>query len=66
MPSAPGTRIEYGDFQTPLKLATRVASMLAHRGLTPCSVLDPTCGVGGFVEAAIEAFLRRSGRAAGW
>jgi len=41
MPSAPGTRIEYGDFQTPLELATRVASLLAQSGLTPCSVLDP-------------------------
>jgi len=47
MPSAPGTWIESGDFQTPLKRPTRVASLLAQRGLTPCSVLDPTGGVGG-------------------
>jgi hypothetical protein len=43
---------EYGDFQTPIELASRICRLLAANGHAPKSILEPTCGVGGFVEAS--------------
>jgi hypothetical protein len=43
---------EFGDFQTPIELASRICRLLATNGHAPRSVLEPTCGVGGFVEAS--------------
>ncbi|MDQ4118803.1 MAG: SAM-dependent methyltransferase, partial [Actinomycetota bacterium] len=40
---------EFGDFQTPVGLATRIASLLGAGGFR--RVLEPTCGRGGFLEA---------------
>ena len=58
MPSRRKKRIgtEFGDFQTPQSLANRVCALLANRGLRPASVLEPTCGTGSFLRAAIGAF----------
>lgn len=50
------SRAEFGDFQTPPPLANRVCALLAHRGFRPASVLEPTCGTGTFIEAAIRMF----------
>jgi SAM-dependent methyltransferase len=47
---------EFGDFQTPPQLAREVCSMLAEKGVAPCSVLEPTCGKGNFLAAALQAF----------
>src|SRR5712691_2586098 len=47
---------EFGDFQTPARLAKRVCRLLADRGIRPASVLEPTCGVGTFLSASLEAF----------
>ncbi len=47
---------EFGDFQTPLQLAHGVCSLLAKRGVAPTSVLEPTCGEGNFLVAALRAF----------
>ncbi len=47
---------EFGDFQTPLELAQRTCALLADRGLRPASVLEPTCGVGNFILAALDRF----------
>lgn len=47
---------EFGDFQTPMELAVDVCSMLAERGIAPASILEPTCGVGNFVVAALRTF----------
>jgi hypothetical protein len=44
---------EFGDFQTPLSLARRVAAMIDRRVGT---VIEPTCGVGAFLQAAAERF----------
>ncbi len=49
-------RIEFGDFQTPPSLADRVVELLTSRGLVPRTVLEPTCGVGSFVEASLTGF----------
>ncbi len=47
---------EFGDFQTPQELATDVCQFLARRGISPATVLEPTCGVGNFLLAALDRF----------
>jgi len=49
-------QIEFGDFQTPLELAKRVCQKLNELGVSPVTVIEPTCGVGAFVEASASAF----------
>lgn len=49
-------RIEYGDFQTPVDLAIEVCNVIAGTGFRPRSILEPTCGVGGFLQAASQVF----------
>ena len=53
-------RIERGDFQTPASLAAEVCGVLAQRGLEPRSILEPTCGRGSFLAAALRFFPRAS------
>jgi hypothetical protein len=47
---------EFGDFQTPVPLATQICRLLANRGEVPASVVEPTCGIGTFLLAALERF----------
>jgi hypothetical protein len=47
---------EFGDFQTPVGLATQVCQLLARRGEIPASVVEPTCGVGNFLLPALDRF----------
>lgn len=47
---------QYGDFQTPPELAVRVCQRLAALGINPTVVIEPTCGRGNFVAAAVDAF----------
>lgn len=49
-------RVEHGDWQTPDALALRVARLLRARGVAPASVVEPTCGRGAFVRAALATF----------
>lgn len=49
-------KVEYGDFQTPTSLAREVCSLLSQSGCKPLSVLEPTCGAGNFLRAALEQF----------
>lgn len=49
-------KVEYGDFQTPLKLAEQVCKKLVELGVEPDVIVEPTCGVGNFVEAAAHSF----------
>ncbi len=49
-------KIEFGDFQTPVSLARQVCLLIARTGFRPASVLEPTCGVGSFLCAALETF----------
>jgi hypothetical protein len=51
-----GKRTEFGDFQTPSGLATEVCRLLSSTGVTPRSILEPTCGRGNFLVAALESF----------
>jgi hypothetical protein len=48
---------EYGDFQTPEGLALQVLKLVQqHDARPPAVVVEPTCGVGSFVLAAIQAY----------
>lgn len=47
---------EYGDFQTPLSLARRVAALLKQEERHVGTIVEPTCGVGAFLQAAAEHF----------
>jgi hypothetical protein len=46
----------YGDFQTPVTLAQLCCEQLWQRGLRPKSILEPTCGLGHFLHAALQRF----------
>jgi len=49
-------KVEFGDFQTPPELAGQCCRLLIRRGFSPASILEPTCGRGNFLAAAVEAF----------
>lgn len=49
-------KIEFGDFQTPTDLAAEIAEFLQSSGATAETILEPTCGQGSFVAAAMAAF----------
>ena len=48
--------VEFGDFQTPPRLAKSVCSLLLRTGSEPTSIIEPTCGQGAFLVAALETF----------
>jgi len=48
----------YGDFQTPATLAERVTSLTAKVFGTPDVVVEPTCGIGSFLNAALYQWGR--------
>ena len=54
------TKIEFGDFQTPPGLADDVCSVLRARGLVPRTIVEPTCGTGNLLFAAVATFPRFS------
>jgi hypothetical protein len=49
-------KVEFGDFQTPKKLAFEISKWLVEHGIDPKSVVEPSCGVGAFVLAALDNF----------
>lgn len=49
-------KVEYGDFQTPLELADSICQKLIELGVSPDIIVEPTCGVGNFIEAAAPLF----------
>jgi len=49
-------KTEFGDFQTPDGLALKVVRLLQQRGLQPASIVEPTCGIGNFIFAALKVF----------
>ena len=50
----PKNKSEFGDFQTPVKLAREICLLLRRMGISPTSVVEPTCGIGNFLRVAIE------------
>lgn len=53
-------QLEFGDFQTPLSLARKVCKLIASNGFQPVSVMEPTCGIGNFIQASLETFPNTS------
>ena len=47
---------EYGDFQTPSTLAYEVCKLLSNIITQPNAIIEPTCGVGNFLESALNVF----------
>lgn len=50
------SKTAFSDFQTPLNLAREVCALVAQTGFDPASILEPTCGIGAFLQAALETF----------
>ncbi|MFC1676467.1 SAM-dependent DNA methyltransferase [Planctomycetota bacterium] len=50
-------KTEFGDWQTPIELARRACFLISRKGLRPASILEPTCGCGAFLIAALDLFL---------
>ena len=48
------SQLEFGDYQTPAHLAARVAQLISSLHPAPKSILEPTCGVGNLLFAALE------------
>ncbi|MBQ9347565.1 MAG: hypothetical protein IJT94_09550 [Oscillibacter sp.] len=47
-------RREYGDYQTPPEFSRKVCLYLKnHRNLHPTAVVEPTCGVGSFLQSSL-------------
>ncbi|QTA82581.1 SAM-dependent methyltransferase domain-containing protein [Desulfonema limicola] len=46
---------EFGDFQTPLKLAEKAARLIFEKYPYIKSILEPTCGIGNFIRASLKA-----------
>jgi len=49
-------KVEFGDFQTPPRLAHDVCALLLRRRVQPSSILEPNCGKGSFVLTPLESF----------
>jgi predicted RNA methylase len=49
-------KVEYGDFQTPAWFSAKICSMLVQLDVQPATVIEPTCGRGSFLLAALESF----------
>ncbi|HAZ44852.1 MAG TPA: SAM-dependent methyltransferase [Cyanobacteria bacterium UBA11369] len=54
--TAEQVKLEYGDFQTPLELAERICQKLIELDVNPDVIVEPTCGVGNFIEASSRLF----------
>ena len=52
-------QIEFGDFQTPNTLAKQVIQFLSHELPKPNIIIEPTCGVGNFIEEAHNEWKNR-------
>ena len=49
---------QYGDFQTPDILANAVVEVLKrNHKLTPSVIIEPSCGKGAFIRAALRGSL---------
>lgn len=51
-------RADYGDFQTNEKLATKIVQKLRAYKVEPQIVIEPTCGKGHFIVAALKEFKK--------
>ena len=49
---------EFGDYQTPIDFCEQVCNYLISSGIVdiPKTIIEPTCGIGNFLQAAIRKF----------
>ena len=47
-------KMVFGDFQTPEALARKVVSLVHREESRICTVVEPTCGLGSFLKAAVD------------
>ncbi|HEV2568444.1 hypothetical protein [Sphingomonas sp.] len=47
---------QYGDFQTPPHLSQKVVELASRLSHIPETIIEPTCGVGSIVKAALDAY----------
>lgn len=50
------SKVEFGDFQTPQYLAEAICHQISRSGFSPASVVEPSCGTGAFLIAAVNQF----------
>ncbi|MCD8293371.1 MAG: SAM-dependent methyltransferase [Prevotellaceae bacterium] len=50
------SREDYGDWQTNYEFAKKVCLYLQNKGVTPDVIVEPTCGTGNFIVAALDVF----------
>lgn len=51
------TQLERGDYQTPSEFAKVVCEYIKlYRGCNPNTIIEPTCGLGNFIDASIDVF----------
>ena len=48
--------IEFGDFQTPFELAEEIVNHLKKLGISPATIIEPTCGTGSFILASLKSY----------
>ena len=53
-------KIEYGDFQTPNILTQQVIELLSTELTIPNIIIEPTCGLGNFIEASYSKWEDKS------
>jgi hypothetical protein len=52
---------QFGDFQTPAELSRKVVHVLkSNHNVDPDVIIEPTCGKGSFIVAALDAFPKAS------
>ena len=51
---------EFGDFQTPPALAERICAFLLSEGVRPKAVVEPTCGRGSLLKAALASMAPKA------
>lgn len=49
-------REDFGDWQTNYEFAKSVCLYLKNKGVNPEVIIEPTCGIGNFIVAAIDVF----------
>lgn len=49
-------KIEFGDFQTPVSLTEEICRFISKQGISPYTVIEPTCGKGNFIYSSLNYF----------
>jgi hypothetical protein len=53
------SQVEFGDFQTPNRLAKQIIEFLSKKLLIPDIIIEPTCGLGNFIDEAYNHWLNK-------